>query len=97
MKSERGRIPTPFDEVFRRQNQAADLLARAVEAAEFQAVGMQLRECMISLVVVVRRRVELPAEIEQPQDANVIVGGPLFDHFCPGEKNKELAGPQGNH
>ena len=40
---------TPFDEVFRRQNQATALLERAVEAVDFQAVGMQLRECLISL------------------------------------------------
>lgn len=85
------RVRTPFDEVFRRQNQAADLLERAVEAVEFQAVGMQLRECMISLVAAVRRRAELPADIERPQDANVIAwSGLLFDQFCPGEKNKEL-------
>lgn len=85
------RMPTPFDEVFRRQNQGADLLERAVEAVEFQAVGMQLRECMISLVAAVRRRVELPAEIERPQDANVIGwSGVLLDYFCPGEKNKDL-------
>lgn len=32
---------TPFDEVLRRQRQAADLLERAVEAEHFQSVGMQ--------------------------------------------------------
>src|SRR6266851_9926331 len=48
--------PTPFHEVFRRQAQAAKLLERAVEAVDFQAVGMQLRECLISLVTAVRRR-----------------------------------------
>ena len=42
--------PTPFDEVLRRMQQASDLLDRAVEAVDFQAVGMQLRECLISLV-----------------------------------------------
>jgi len=37
----------------------------------------------------VRRRIELPAE--QPQNANVIGWNALlFDHFCPGENNKEL-------
>ena len=83
--------PTPFDEVFRRQNQAGELLERGVEAVDFQGVGMQLRECLISLVAAVRRRVELPALGERPQDANVIAwSGLLFDHFCCGEKNKEL-------
>jgi hypothetical protein len=85
------RVPSPFDEVFRRQNQAADLLERAVEAVEFQGVGMQLRECMISLMTAVRRRLELSPDVDRPQDANVIAwSGLLFDYFCPGEKNKEL-------
>jgi hypothetical protein len=84
-------VPTPFDEVFRRQNQAADLLDRAVEAVEYQGVGMQLREAMIYLVAAVRRRIELSSELERPQDANVIAwSGLLFGHFCPGAKNKEL-------
>jgi hypothetical protein len=85
------RMPTPFDEVFRRQSQANDLIERAVEAVEFQSAGVQLRESMISLVGAVRRRIELPTYVEWPQDANVIAwSGLLYDHFCPGEKNKEL-------
>lgn len=56
--------PTPLDEVFRRQNQARELFERAVETSEFQAVGMQLRECIISLVAAVRRRVDLPIGVE---------------------------------
>lgn len=81
---------TPFDEVFRRQNQARHLLERAVEAEDFQAVGMQLRECLISLIGVMRRRVELPRG-ERPQEANVTGWSTiLMDHLCPGEPNKEL-------
>lgn len=83
--------PDPFDEVFRRQEQAKQRYERAIEAEEYQAVGMQLRECLISLVGVMRRRVELPAGNEQPQDANFIGwAGVLMDHLCPGERNKEL-------
>ncbi len=36
--------PSPFDEVFRRQEQANDRHDSAVEAEDYQAVGMQLRE-----------------------------------------------------
>src|SRR5436309_8457802 len=36
--------PSPFDQVLRRQAQASDLLDRGIEAVDFQAVGMQLRE-----------------------------------------------------
>ena len=58
--------PDPFDEVFRRQEQAKHRYDRAIEAEDYQAVGMQLRECLISLVGVMRRRVELRGGIDVP-------------------------------
>ncbi|RAS29764.1 gamma-glutamylcyclotransferase [Paraburkholderia bryophila] len=83
--------PTPFDEVFRRQNQATDLLARAVEAVDLQAVGMQLRECLVSLIVAVRRRIEVTVDGERPKDADVVGWNRLLTgQLCPGEKNDEL-------
>ncbi|UDM49576.1 hypothetical protein [Cupriavidus sp. MP-37] len=83
--------PTPFDEVFRRQNQATDLLERAVEAVDLQAVGMQLRECLISLVAAVRRRVDVPVDGDRPKDADVVAWNRLLTgHLCPGERNDEL-------
>lgn len=86
-----GPTETPFDEVFRRQAQAKQLAERAVEAVDFQAVGMQLRECLISLMGAVRRRVELPEGGERPQDANVIGWGEiLLNQLCGGRSNKEL-------
>ena len=85
--------PSPFDEVFRRQNQASDLLERAVEAVDFQAVGMQLRECLISLVAAVRRRAEINSAEERPKDADVIGWNKLLlGQLCPGEKNEEHRG-----
>jgi hypothetical protein len=82
---------TPFDEVFRRTRQISELLEKAVEAVDFQAVGMQLRECLISLVATIRRRVEISSVEERPKDADVIGWNRLFvGHFCPGEKNDEL-------
>ena len=63
---------TPFDEVFRRQEQAKNRHDSAVEAEDYQAVGMQLRECLISLVAALRRRVQINPDIERPQDANFV-------------------------
>jgi hypothetical protein len=84
---------TPLDEVVRRLSQADDDLERAVEVVDFQAVGMQLRECMISLMAAVRRRTELPAETEEPQAANVKAWSELlFNHYCPGSSNEKLRG-----
>jgi hypothetical protein len=83
--------PTPFDEVFGRQSQATDLLDRAVEAVDFQAVGMQLRESLISLVAAVRRRREITDAEEHPKAADVVGWNRvLMGHLCPGERNAEL-------
>jgi hypothetical protein len=83
--------PSPFDEVFRRQEQAKKRHDEAVEAEDYQAVGMQLRECLISLIAAIRRRLELPPNTELPQDSNFI-GWTTFmiDQCCPGSSHKEL-------
>jgi len=83
--------PSPFHEVFRRQNQAWDLMERAIEAVDLQAVGMQLRECLISLIAAVRRRIDVIVEGERPKDADVVGWNKLLTgKLCPGEKNDEL-------
>lgn len=85
--------PHPFIEVMRRYEQAGERHERAVEAEDYQAVGMQLRECLISLTSTTRRLVEVQPIIEKPQDANFIEWSRILaDHLCPGEKNKELRG-----
>jgi hypothetical protein len=83
--------PTPFDEVFRRREQAKNRHDGAVEAEDYQAVGMQLRECLISLVAALRRRVQARPDMERPQDANFVAWSALLmDELCPGNSNKEL-------
>ena len=83
--------PTPFDEVFRRQQQAHARLDAAVEVEDLQAVGMMLREGLLSLLGAARRRIELPAEVERPQDSNFIAWSALLmDQLLPGKSNKEL-------
>jgi len=83
--------PTPFDEVFRRQEQAKNRFDRAVESEDYQAVGMQLRECLISLIAAIRRRIELKPDAERPQDANFVEWSALImDELCGGGSNKEL-------
>lgn len=83
--------PTSFDEVFRRMDQADARHDTAVEAEDFQAVGMLLREALLSLLGGVRRETDLPLEIERPQDANFILWTDLLmNHLCGGGSNKEL-------
>ena len=83
--------PTPFDDVFRRQKQAKERLDRAVEPEDYQAVGMQLRECLISLVAAVRRQAALTVEGQRPQDANFIEWSEvLLNALCGGPSNDKL-------
>jgi Txe/YoeB family toxin of toxin-antitoxin system len=82
--------PHPLDEVFRRQAQAADRLDRAVEAVDFQAVAMQMRECLLALSTALRRVADLdvvspPKESDFKAWIDVIVG-----NLCSGSDQKEL-------
>jgi hypothetical protein len=95
MRSRQSRIdatePTPFDEVIRRMDQAERKLEIATEPEDFQAVGMHAREALISLANALRRRIELPAGIEQPQSANFIAWSQLLaEQICGGRKNEAL-------
>jgi len=86
-----GDEPGPFDEVFRRQDQAERRHDTAVEAEDYQAVGMLLRESLLSLITSVRRRTEIPANTEHPQDANFVAWtGVLLNQLSGGASNKEL-------
>lgn len=83
--------PSPFDEVFRRQEQAKARFDAAVEPEDYQAVGMQLRECLLSLAAALRRRVEIDNAVDRPQDANFIAWSELLmNTLCPGASNKEI-------
>lgn len=85
------RVPNPFEEVYRRCDEVADLITEAVEAEEFQSAAMRLRECLITLVGAVRRRIELPTGGEFPKDADVPGWNEvLINHLCPGQPNKTL-------
>jgi hypothetical protein len=83
--------PSPFDEVFRRQEQAKVRFDHAVEAEDYQAVGMQLRECLISLISALRRRVDLDPTLERPQDGNFIDWSVLLmNKLCSGKGKQKL-------
>jgi hypothetical protein len=83
--------PSPFDEVFRRAQQAEDLYDRGVEAEDFQAVGVQLRECLLSLLPAMRRRVTVADDLDQPKEGDLVNWYDLLmDILCPGDSNKQL-------
>jgi formate dehydrogenase maturation protein FdhE len=83
--------PSPFEEVLRRQQQAQERHDRAVEAEDYQAVGMQLRECLLALIAVVRRRTEIETAATSLQDANFIEwSNVLMDNLCSGAHNQNL-------
>lgn len=88
---EREREPDPFEEVYRRRDEAGDQIIEAIEAEEFQSAAMRLRECLITLIAAVRRRIELPAGGQYPRDADVPGWNEvLINHFCRGDSKKTL-------
>lgn len=90
-KPDNGQEPSPFDEVFRRQQQAKDRHDRAIEAEDYQAVGMHLRECLLSLIGVLQRRVTMPRGVARPQGSNFVDWcDVLMNQLCGGRSNKEL-------
>ncbi|MBU0943390.1 MAG: gamma-glutamylcyclotransferase [Proteobacteria bacterium] len=83
--------PSPFDEVLRREEQAEEKHDNAIEAEDYQAVGMLLRESLISLISALRRRTDFPEEFERPQDSNFIGWiEVLMNQLCGGGSNKVL-------
>jgi hypothetical protein len=95
LRSRSGRIdpedPSPFDEVIRRADQAQERHDSAVEVEDFQAVGMLLRESLISLISALRRWVPISENVEKPQDANFVGWTDvLMNELCPGGSRKDL-------
>lgn len=82
---------SPFDEVLRRHQQAAERFETAIEAEDFQTVGMHLRECLLTLMSVFRRLVTLQVGTDEPQKSNFIAWSALFaDQVSAGPKNENL-------
>jgi hypothetical protein len=83
--------PTPFEEVLRREQQAQERHERTIEAEDYQAVGMLLRECLLALITALRRRARFEPEAAPPQDANFIEwANLLMDALCAGPHNQSL-------
>ena len=95
LRSRSGRVdsddPSPFDEVIRRMDQAEQKFGHAVEAEDYQSVGMLLREALISLITALRRRTTVPDGTDLPQDSNFLGWSDLLMNvLCGGGSNKEL-------
>ena len=95
LKAKQGRVsetePDPFDEVFRRIEQAEEKYPRAVEPEDFQAVAMQLREALLSLVSAVRRRCNISDDVALPKEADFKSWSDLLaETYYPGLSNKSI-------
>lgn len=95
LKSRSGKVDsndsTPFDEVFRRQEQAEYRHDSAVESEDYQSVGMLLRESLLSLITSLKQRTEISENIERPQNGNFVAWTEiLMNELCGGGHNKEL-------
>ena len=86
-----GNDPTPFDEVLRRFEQAGERFGHAIEVEDLQAIGMLLREGLISLTTAVHRRVVLPQDVEVPKIADFVAwSDALLNVLCGGGSNERL-------
>lgn len=86
-----GDEPSPFDEVIRRGEQASAKHDNAIEVEDYQAVGMLLRESLVSLISAMRRRIDISVDIDRPQDSNFIGWTEVFaNQICVGRENKDL-------
>lgn len=83
--------PDPFDEVIRRGEQAQARHEGAIEAEDYQAVGVLLRECLLSLIAAARRRTNLADQAALPKDADFKAWvDVLMNALLPGGPNKDL-------
>jgi predicted RNA-binding Zn-ribbon protein involved in translation (DUF1610 family) len=90
-KTDEDAAPHPINELGRRLEQAEYLRDRAIEPEDYQAVGMQLRECLLACSSVMQKHVRLSPDVEKPQAANFIAWSDLLlNELCPGEQNKAL-------
>lgn len=81
----------PFAEIDRRDDQALEQWERAIEPEDFQAIGMLLRENLLSLMRVLREQIELGEGVKPPKGADFKEWAEvILNELCPGERNKEL-------
>jgi hypothetical protein len=76
---------------WRRWQQAFDAYDSGDEAETFQAVGMRLRECLLSFVDETRCDALLPPDVERPKNADFKAWTVLLaNHLAPGERSAKL-------
>jgi hypothetical protein len=64
---------------------------RAIEPENFQAVGMLLRENLLTLMRALRGQVELSQDVKPPKGADFKEWSEvILNELCPGERNKEV-------
>lgn len=82
--------PHPLFEVFRRHEQANDRIYDAIEVADFQNIGMSLRECLLSLADALRRHFAI-ASADPPKASDFVAWMDLIlDELCSGSTLKPL-------
>lgn len=72
---------------WRRWEQAFDAYDAGDEAEDFQAVGVRLRECLVSFLGETRSDKLVPAGAERPQDANFVAWSELLANFLAAGKS----------
>lgn len=86
-----GEAATLLPQAWRLWEQATDTLSTAREAEDFQAVGLRLREAMVSYVVEVQDDGLVPDGVERPKSADVVGWTNLLtDHLASDHSSGQL-------
>jgi hypothetical protein len=84
--------PALLPESWRRWEHAVDTMTHAAEAEDFQAVGMQLRECLVGFAGEVASDDLVPDGEQRPQAANVTEWTELLVGFVAGVPSSASCG-----
>lgn len=80
-----------FGQIFRRQEDIMDALDLAVEAEDFQKVGLSLRELLMTLVNCLGEFVELRKDIEAPKKGDFkAMTSAIYSSILPGRSNQAI-------
>lgn len=82
---------SPADGIIRRFKQAEDRYEAAIEAEDYQAVGMALREALINLVGMLRTRVDIEHDGDLPKSSDFKNWAKIIiQSLCKGSSNQLL-------
>jgi hypothetical protein len=80
-----------FGQIFRRQENIMEALDQAIEAEDFQKIGLSLREQLMTLGACLSKFIVLREDLDQPKKGDFkATTAAVFASLLPGRKNQAL-------